>query len=111
MSDLPKLVRDKIPTIMSHNGMSAEIGRTSDKNEIFELLVKKLEEECTELAKEARHPVFDESRFISEIADVLEVVHSLARAKGIAGYHLEKARVKKSNQYGGFDSGYILKSL
>lgn len=67
-----KLVRDKIPEIIKSNGRNPVINILSDKDYKIEL-EKKLIEECNEVLAS------NGADRIEELADVLEVIISLAR--------------------------------
>ena len=100
-----KLVRDKIPEIIS----------SSDKKCVVEILSKddyatqldlKLIEECTEVinSKSSDHK-------IEELADVLEVVYAIAENMGFGTDHLETVRINKKLKNGGFNSRFFLKEI
>ena len=51
MSDLPKLVRNKIPSLIRDSGRACEY-RTANRQEMPQLLFEKLEEEMKEFAED-----------------------------------------------------------
>lgn len=96
-----KLVRDRIPEIIRADGKQLKT-RILDDAEYLEALLKKLEEECAELA---------ESRSIEELADVHEVLLALADALGISHAELEKVRRDKAAKRGGFQQKIFLEEV
>lgn len=93
-----KLVRDKIPDIISENGRTP-ITRILNKDEYAEALQQKLKEEVAE---------YLESGEIEELADITEVIYALAKTQGIDQKSLEEIRIKKRTQRGGFDERIFL---
>ena len=88
-----KLVRDNIPEIIENDGKKSVI-EIMDENEFIEELNKKLIEEMNE---------YIEDENIEEIADVLEVIHGILGAKGVSFEEIEKIRLRKKQERGGFD--------
>ncbi len=93
-----KLVRDKIPEIIDSSGGSAKIRSCSD-HEFWKYLKKKLSEETKE---------FIESEKTEEIADILEVLHSIIAQMKVSYEDIENMRMKKREERGGFDKKIIL---
>lgn len=93
-----KLVRDKIPEITRRRF----VVRVVRGRERFEHLVLKLWEEVYELS---RNPSPE------EIADVLEVLMSLASELGVAWDAVEELRRRKREARGGFDGGIVIEWL
>lgn len=97
MTEYNKLVRDKIPEWLDSKGVSYE-KRIADEVEYKVELIKKLQEEVDE---------FKEAGDIEELADVLEVVEAL---RGLPEYtEVEKVRLEKLKEKGGFEQRIILK--
>ncbi len=96
-----KLVRDKIPEIIAFSG---RIARTTsldiDGAKFAECLRTKLQEEVDE---------FLELPSIEEIADIIEVLMTLASTMGHNWEEVESARVEKKKKRGGFEHGVFLK--
>jgi predicted house-cleaning noncanonical NTP pyrophosphatase (MazG superfamily) len=92
-----KLIRDRLPDIMRGQGL-AVFDRRLDDAEFVAALGEKLVEE----AHEARLAGPDEIAW--ELADVLEVVHALAQARGLNLQDIEAARLAKRAERGGFDA-------
>ena len=100
-----KLVRDKIPEIMSKNNAHNTCERVLDRASYRELLVKKLHEEVAELDEALGTGNQDEIE--GELADVHEVLVALSevyRCRDVVDLASEKAACR-----GGFYQGYILK--
>lgn len=101
-----KLVRDKIPEIISNNNELAETRILSDEEYFLELR-KKLLEECNEVltanTKESR---------LEELADLLEVMKAMAKQDD---YNLEDIEIKakeKALKRGAFDQKiYLIKTV
>ena len=93
-----KLVRDRIPDIITASG-SVPVCDRPDKNECLAYLAAKLSEEAAE---------YRESRDIEELADVIEVVRGILHHNGISWEELESVRQKKYAERGGFEQGIRL---
>ena len=93
-----KAVRDKIPEIIQKDGHSCNVETLSDEK-FLEQLEKKLSEELAEYQNE-KNP--------EELADILEVIYRVAQLKGVSKEELEKVRIKKSEQRGGFEKNLFL---
>lgn len=88
-----KLVRDNIPKIIEKSGKKSII-EIMENEEYIKELNKKLIEETEEYLEEES---------IEEIADILEVIHSILKVKGITLEEVEKIRKDKKKERGGFD--------
>ena len=97
MAPYNKLVRDKIPEILDKKGVSYE-KRVATQEEYKAELIKKLGEEAQEFA---------EAGDVAELADVLEVIESLKKLPEFS--EVEKIRLQKKEERGGFDRRFILK--
>jgi len=93
-----KLVRDKIPDIISDKGEKV-ITHIADDEEYEDALRAKLHEEVKE---------FLENISVEEAADVLEVLHAICKLKGVDLNNLEEVRYKKAEERGGFNERIIL---
>lgn len=96
-----KLVRDKIIKIIQSNG-ETPIYHTLTDEEFLAELHKKLFEEAQEFV-EADDP--------EELADLLEVVYSIAKVKNINMEEVETIRLKKREKRGGFEDKIYLESV
>ncbi|MFD5508975.1 hypothetical protein ACFWIB_14530 [Streptomyces sp. NPDC127051] len=97
-----KLIRDRIPEIAAARGQTLAI-HTASGAETAELLIEKLHEEADEVAC-ADEP----GELLYELADVLEVVHTLGDLCGWTPDDIEAARVRKRAERGGFDWRLVL---
>ena len=96
-----KLVRDKIPEIISADGKTANTTKIEGL-ELKQALVKKLTEEGEE---------YLESLDSEEIADLMEILHGLMEAEGISFEEVERIRLEKKANRGGYSQGIFLKSV
>lgn len=94
-----KLVRDNIPDIISKNGETAHISVLDDEEYLKELKTK-LVEETNE---------FLENEELCELADILEVVAYLAKAKGSNFNEILKLKEQKAQKNGAFEKKIFLK--
>jgi predicted house-cleaning noncanonical NTP pyrophosphatase (MazG superfamily) len=97
MSD-GKLVRDKIPDIIRADGLDPVI-RVASTEEYASRLRDKLREEVREFLDSDNDP--------EELADILEVLHALARQAGMSPGQLEQLRAAKATKRGGFTNRVI----
>ena len=93
-----KLVRDRIPEIIEAKGDKCKIDILSDE-EYLKMIDAKLDEELAEYHKDQN---------IEELADLLEVVHAAAIARGYTLEQLEAIRAKKAEERGGFEKKILL---
>lgn len=99
MRHYDKLVRDEIPNIIEENGKTA-VYRVADGDEEFvAYLWEKLLEEVGE---------FRENPSYEEAADVMEVFGEVLSFFRLTTDNVNRARLDKYNDRGGFDSRYIL---
>lgn len=93
-----KLVRDKIPKIIKKEGKRPIIDILDDEEfEIF--LERKLDEEVKE---------YHDSKEAEELADILEVLITLAKIKGLSFADLVELQTKKAVNKGGFTKKIFL---
>ena len=96
MSVYQKLVRDGIPNLITSQGKSCRM-RVLEPQEYIAELRNKLKEE----AEEYFQAVTDEEA-LEELADMLEVIHTLAETHGSSYTALDKIRDEKAQSRGGF---------
>ena len=96
-----KLVRDKIPAIIEAAGAACETEILSDAD-YLRLLDAKLDEELAE---------YHQDQNIEELADLMEVIHACAKARGYTVAELEAVRAEKAAKRGGFDQKILLKTV
>jgi predicted house-cleaning noncanonical NTP pyrophosphatase (MazG superfamily) len=97
-----KLVRDIIPEIIASTGKQYST-RILENNEYITELKKKSREELEEYIK-----ADSDEAAIEEIADLLEVIHSLAKVHGSSIEEVEQVRKEKFKERGGFDKRILL---
>ena len=102
MSDLPKLVRDRIPHIIEETGSTCTFSYVNDGREHIRRLKLKMYEEIDE---------FIEGPTYQEAADLLEVVQALCKLNGLEWEGVLKAATTKRQISGGFNTGVILESV
>ncbi|MFW9968214.1 MAG: nucleoside triphosphate pyrophosphohydrolase [Candidatus Thorarchaeota archaeon] len=93
-----KLVRDRIPDMIRKEGGNPRV-RVVSGSELDKLIRLKVVEEALELLNSGE----DE-----EIADILEIIETLMVHRGIDRAIIEKIRLKKHDERGGFEKGYVL---
>ena len=93
-----KLVRDRIPAIILAAGQRP-VTDVLPETDIAAALGRKLEEEVGE---------YLESRSVEEMADILEVLHGIAFHMGIPWEAVERERIRKRDERGGFEQGIRL---
>lgn len=100
-----KLVRDNIPTIISNNG-EAPITRILSNDEYKQELEKKLYEEYQEVLNTT-----NSSDRIEELADMLEIIISLAKLENKSlNDVIEVAKIKREKR-GGFEERIYLEKV
>lgn len=98
MEGTGKLVRDRIPELITNSGGQPQT-REARGEEYPALLRLKLLEEVQE---------FLDSDNAEELVDVIEVVYALARHKGVEPERLEELRAAKEHEKGGFVTRTVL---
>ena len=96
-----KLVRDRIPEIIEADGKVCICETLSDEDYIY-LLDQKLNEELTE---------YQDSKSLEELADILEVIQAIVKARGWTLEELERVRANKAAKRGGFEKKILLKEV
>ena len=96
-----KLVRDRIPEIIAADGKRCTVETLSDEEYLL-LLDHKLDEELTE---------YQESKSLEELADLLEVIRAVVKARGWTMEELEQVRAEKAAERGGFEKKILLKKV
>lgn len=99
-----KLVRDRIPNIIKSNG-EVPIVEILDDDRYKEELEKKLMEECQEVLDA------EGNDRIMELADLLEVMISLAELESKTLGDINFAREQKKNERGGFSERLFLEDV
>ena len=96
-----KLVRDRIPEIIESSGKTC-LTEILSPEEYLRMLDAKLDEELAEYHKDQN---------IEELADLLEVIHAAAIARGHTLEDLEQIRAEKAAKRGTFEKRILLKEV
>ena len=96
-----KLVRDRIPEIIEADGKTC-ICETLSHEDYLRLLDEKLNEELAE---------YQASKSLEELADLLEVMQAVVKARGWTEEELEQVRADKVAKRGGFEKKILLKEV
>ena len=96
-----KLVRDRIQEIIEADGKVCICETLSDEDYLC-LLDRKLNEELAE---------YQESKSLEELADLLEVIQAVVKARGWTLEELEQARADKAAKRGGLEKKILLKEV
>lgn len=96
-----KLVRDRIPEIIEKSGKTCKV-EILDHECYLRMLDAKLQEELNEYQK---------SKSLEELADLLEVMGAVVRARGATWDDLTRVRKAKREKHGGFDRRILLKEV
>lgn len=99
-----KLVRDRIPEIIESNG-EEPITRILDDEEYRSELIKKLNEEYDEVVNASGEDI------IEELADMLEVMESIAGLQYKTLDDIILVKEKKKNKRGGFSKKIFLEGV
>ncbi|WP_317136389.1 nucleoside triphosphate pyrophosphohydrolase [Methanochimaera problematica] len=96
-----KAVRDKIPDIIRDSGSECSV-EVLNELLFYVAMKKKLQEEVDEYKK---------TPCLEELADIMEVVYKLCEMEGFSIKELERVRLKKREERGGFDRSLYLKEI
>ena len=96
-----KLVRDRIPEIIEASGRTC-ITEVLPDHAYIQALDAKLNEELAE---------YQQSKSIEELADLLEVMGAVVKARGYTWEDLTRVRKEKRAQRGGFEYKIYLKEV
>lgn len=105
-----KLVRDKIPEIISQDGATVFYKIVKNHDELRHFMLQKVEEEINELKATLVNQ--DKNSFIEELVDVLEILEAVG--KHIYGFdnnfwdEVFREKVDKKTIKGSFDKRIIL---
>ena len=101
MKQYHKLVRNRIPEIIEADGKKCVCETLSD-DDYISLLDQKLNEELAE---------YQESKSLEELADLLEVIQAVVKARGWTVEELEQVRAEKATKRGGFEKKILLREV
>ena len=93
-----KLVRDRIPEIIEAAGQKCTTEILSHES-YLQMLDAKLDEELAEYHRDQN---------LEELADLVEVIHAVAIARGYTLEELETLRAEKADTRGGFEEKIML---
>ena len=96
-----KLVRDRIPEIIEASGKAC-VTEVLPKEAYIQALDAKLSEELAE---------YQQSKSLEELADLLEVMGAVVKARGYTWEELTHVREEKRVRRGGFDRKIFLKEV
>ena len=105
LSKLPKvynkIVRDRIPEIIEADSKRC-VCETLPQDQYIAMLDAKLNEELAE---------YQQSKSLEELADLLEVMGAVVRARGYTWEQLTDICKKKKEERGGFEKRILLKEV
>lgn len=96
-----KLVRDLIPNIIEADGKTC-VTEILDQETYLQMLDEKLSEELTE---------YQESKSLEELADLLEVLQAVLKARRWTWEQLGQVRAEKASRRGSFEQRIFLKEV
>lgn len=96
-----KLVRDRIPAIITKDNKKAITKILNDEDYLTELN-RKIQEEVKE---------YSESNNIEELADIVEVIYGILEAKNISLEEFENVRKSKVQKRGAFKEKIFLEKV
>ena len=96
-----KLVRDRIPDIIKADGKTC-VAEILPDEQYLEMLDAKLNEELAE---------YQESKSLEELADLLEVMQAVVKARGWTWEQLVQVQADKAAKRGGFDKKILLNEV
>lgn len=97
-----KLVRDHIPEMIASTGKQYSTRILENQEYISELRMKSKEELEEYMIADSNEAA------IEELADLLEIISSLAKVHGSSIEEVEKVRKEKFKERGGFDKKILL---
>lgn len=101
MIEYDKLIRDRIPEIIEQSGKKCIIEEL-DTDTYIRYLDQKLNEELAE---------YQADKSLEELADLLEVIYTVAVARGYSIEELDGLRKEKAEKRGGFEKRLRLKGV
>jgi len=93
-----KVIRDKIPEIITESGKKYDLKQLDDASFLAEL-EKKLIEEVNE---------YVQSKDVEELADLLEVIYRISELRGVNSDELDEIRKDKAEKRGRFTNNLFL---
>lgn len=105
MKELNKLVRDKVPNLVTKDGGSYTLKLLSPLEHQHEITNKLVEELSEYRAAETK----DEA--IEELVDMVELIHAALTLHGVSIEEFEQIREEKKKKKGGFEKGIYLHTI
>lgn len=97
---IDKLIRDKIPDFLNSRDIQFS-KRVMEQDEFIQRLKNKLMEESKEVVDAS-----SQDELVEEIADVLEVLHTLLKVNNLTLKNAEQKRIEKHKKSGGFENRF-----
>lgn len=105
MTQLNKLVRDKVPSLVTKDGGSYSMNLLTPEEHLIEVK-KKLLEETKEFAEATSR-----NQEVDELIDVAELVYTALKLHNLSIEEFEQLRQNKRKIKGGFENGIYLTSI
>ena len=105
MTELNKLVRDKVPSLVTKDGGSYSLKLLSPLEHQHEI-TKKLYEELNEY-----HEASSKEGAVEELVDMVELIYSALKLHDVSIEEFEKIRKEKKKLKGSFEGGIFLHNI
>ena len=105
MTELNKLVRDKVPYLVAKDGGSYSLKLLSPLEHQYEI-TKKMYEELNEY-----NVATSKDGAIEELVDIVELIYAAVKLHGLSIEEFEAIRSEKRQKKGGFEKGIYLHSI
>ncbi|WP_431026854.1 nucleoside triphosphate pyrophosphohydrolase [Lysinibacillus sp. LZ02] len=105
MVELNKLVRDKVPSLVTKDGGSYSLKLLSPLEHQHEI-TKKMYEELDEY-----HAAHSKDEAIEELVDMVELIYAAIKLHDVSPEDFEAIRLEKKKKKGGFEKGIYLNSI
>ena len=105
MKPLNKLVRDKVPSLVTKDGGSYTLQLLSPLEHQTQI-TKKLVEEIKEYSEAP-----SKEKALEELVDIVELIHAALKLHDVSVEQFEALRLDKKKRKGGFEKGIYLNSI
>ena len=105
MKELNKLVRDKVPSLVTKDGGSYTLKLLSPLEHQHEI-TKKMYEELDEY-----HAATSKEEAVEELADMVELIYAAVKLHDLSIEQFETIRLDKKKKKGGFEKGIYLNNI
>ena len=105
MTELNKLVRDKVPSLVTKDGGSYSLKLLSPLEHQHEI-TKKLYEELNEY-----NAATSKEEAIEELVDIVELIYTAVKLHDVSLDEFEEIRLNKKKKKGDFEKGIYLNSI